>query len=248
MLRSATVQCGGSGDDLADVGAVVVNAASLATTASKSHLHRVLDVAFLTEGTYRIRCERSGLEFKAGQCANLGFPGAGVNREYSAYSGEDDSHLDFLIKEVEGGLVSVQLKALKPGDEVEIHGFYGDFRIKSPDDGRPYRFIATGTGIAPFRSFVRSYPDLDYAIVHGVRFARERYDCQDYAANRYISCVSREPGGDFRGRVTDYLKINPVERDAVCYLCGNRAMISEVYELLRQQGVGSDNIISEAFF
>lgn len=216
--------------------------------APRKHLHKVLDVESLTESTYRIRCERADQEFKAGQCANLGFPGAGVNREYSTYSGENDPYLDFLIKQVEGGLVSVQLKSLKPGDDVEVHGFYGDFRIKTPHDGRPYCFIGTGTGIAPFHSFVRSYPELDYQILHGVRYARERYDHQDYPSGRYLSCVSAENGGDFRGRVTDYLRLDPVDRAAMFYLCGNRAMISETYVLLRQQGVDSNNIVSEAFF
>ncbi|OGR97370.1 MAG: hypothetical protein A2V88_07030 [Elusimicrobia bacterium RBG_16_66_12] len=213
------------------------------------HLHKVLEVRFLTEDAYLIRCERGSLQFKAGQCVNLGFPGAGVNREYSIYSGEDALHLDFLIKEVKGGIVSVQLKSMKPGDHVEIHGCYGDFRIKNPEhDGRPHLFIGTGTGIAPFHAFVQSYPGLDYKVVHGIRFARETYDRQDYAADRYASCVSREDGGDFRGRLTDYLKKNPAAKDSICYLCGNRAMISETYELLRSQGVPSDNILSEAFF
>lgn len=219
------------------------------TAVRVDHLHKVLDVKFLTEDAYLIRCERGGLQFKAGQCVNLGFPGAGVNREYSSYSGENDPHLDFLIKEVKGGIVSVQLKSLKPGDNIEIHGCYGDFRIQNPDlNGRPYLFIGTGTGIAPFHSFVRSYPGLNYRIVHGIRFARERYDCRDYAADRYVSCVSREDGGDLRGRVTDYLRKNPVAKDSLCYLCGNRAMISEVYGLLRAQGVPSSSIFSEAFF
>ncbi len=213
------------------------------------HLHKVLEVKFLTEDAYRIRCERGGLQFKAGQCVNLGVPGAGVNREYSTYSGEGDPHLDFLIKEMKGGVVSVKLKAIPPGGHVEIHGCYGDFRIKAPElDGRPYLFIGTGTGIAPFHSFVRSYPGLNYRIVHGIRYARESYDRQDYAAGRYVSCVSREDGGDFRGRVTDYLKKNPAAQGALCYLCGNRAMISQTYELLRSQGVRSDDIICEAFF
>jgi len=227
----------------------LLEAESRETSARADHLHRVLEVKFLTEDAYLIRCERGGLRFQAGQCVNLGFPGAGVNREYSTYSGESDPYLDFLIKEVQGGIVSVQLKSLKPGDRVEIHGCYGDFRIKTPEfDGRPYLFIATGTGIAPFHSFVRSYPGLNYRVVHGVRFARERYDRRDYAADRYVSCVSREDGGDFRGRVTDYLGKNPAAKDALCYLCGNRAMISEAYALLRSQGVPSDNLFSEAFF
>ena len=217
--------------------------------ARAGHLHKVLGVRFLTEDTYVIRCERGNLQFQAGQCVNLGFPGAGVNREYSIYSGQKDPHLDFLIKEVKGGIVSVQLKSLKSGDNVEIHGCYGDFRIKTPELGeRPYLFIGTGTGIAPFRSFIRSYPGLNYKIVHGVRFVREKYDSQDYAAGRYVSCVSREDGGNFRGRLTDYLLKNPVAKDALCYLCGNRAMISQTYELLRSQGVPSDSLFSEAFF
>ena len=189
------------------------------------------------------------MAFKAGQCANLGVPGTGVNREYSAYSGENDPYLDFLIKEVKNGIVSVQLTHLKAGSQVEIHGCYGDFRIPKPElNGRPYLFIGTGTGIAPFHSYVLSYPGLNYKVVHGIRFARERYDHNDYESGRYVSCVSREDGGDFRGRVTDYLKKNPATKDSLSYLCGNRAMISEVYGLLRSQGVPSDSIFSEAFF
>lgn len=230
------------------VAGAILKAESLRPPTVREHLHEVLEVQPLTEGAYRFRCERNGLQFIAGQCANVGFPGVGVNREYSTYSGEKDPYLDFLIKEVEGGFVSVQLKSLKPGDEVEIHGFYGDFCMKSPDDGRSYRFIATGTGIAPFRSFVLSYPNLDYKIVHGVRYVRERYDYQDYEPSRYVSCVSGERGGDFQGRVTDYLRLHPMGGDEVCYLCGNRAMISEVYDILREQGIPSDNIISEVFF
>ena len=188
------------------------------------------------------------MSFQAGQVANLGFPGVGVNREYSSYSGENDDHIDFLIKEVENGLVSVQLKSLRAGDAVEIDGFYGDFRIKSPKDGRSYCFIGTGTGIAPFRSFVLSYSWLDYKVIHGIAYAKEQYDREDYEVDRYFACVSREEGGDYRGRVTSYIRENPVDPTSVFYLCGNRAMISEVYPLIRAQGAASNNIIAEAWF
>jgi len=214
------------------------------------HVRKVIDVRFLTESTYRIRCERGALPFKAGQCANLGYPGVGINREYSTYSGESDPYLDFLIREIPGGIVSVQLKSLRPGDDIEVHGFYGDFCIKSPDGGRPHLFVGTGTGIAPFHSFVRSHPQLDYRIVHGVRHLGERYDREDYPKDRYTACVSAaaESGAEFRGRVTDYLSQHAVEPTTYCYLCGNRAMISAVYELLREQGVPSDNIFAEAWY
>lgn len=206
-------------------------------------------VKHLTPGAYRLRLERNGFQFQGGQCVNIGLPGAAVNREYSTYSGENDPHLDLLIKEVQGGIVSVALKTLKPGDRVEVHGPYGEFCLKDPkDDRRKYVFIATGTGIAPFHSFVRSYPRIDYKIIHGIRLAAETYDREDYAPGRYVACVSREAGGDFRGRVTEYLRQHPVDAEAICYLCGNRSMITEAYELLRAQMVPSSHIFTEVFF
>lgn len=211
-------------------------------------LYRVLGNQQLTRSAFLLRLERDDLEFKAGQCMNVGLPAMGVNREYSAYSGEADPALDLLILEVQNGIVSVALKGCAPGDTVEIQGAYGEFCLKSPDDGRPYLFVGTGTGIAPLHSFVQTYPELDYRILHGIRHAEECYGRADYDPARYISCVSRGPGGDFGGRVTDYIREHPVGPETVCYLCGNRAMINEAYELFRAQGVPSDHLFAEVFF
>ena len=215
-----------------------------------SPLHRVLGIRPLSKSAYVLRVERGDLKFRAGQCINIGLPGAGVNREYSTYSAENDPCLEFLIKEVEGGLVSVALKKLKAGDLIELHGAYGDFCLKNPPEfSRPHCFIASGTGIAPFHSFVKSYPGLDYTVLHGVRGAEEAYDRVDYEPARYVACSSRNPDGDFHGRVTDYLRVNPSRNyDTIYYLCGNRAMIGEVYDLLRLQGVPGNHIFTEAFF
>ena len=213
-----------------------------------SHIHDVVDVRPLTEATYRLRCDRRGTHFRSGQHVNLGVPEAGVNREYSVYSGEGEAFLDFLIREVEGGIVSRQLGSLRAGDAVELHGFYGDFCIREADRVRPHYLVATGTGIAPFHSFVKSYPELEYTIIHGVRFLSERYDYAEYAPGRYVACVSGEPGGDYAGRVTDYLRDEPIRSDAVAFLCGNRAMVSDAYSVLRTLGIGSDDIVAEAWF
>ncbi|MGI6756413.1 MAG: hypothetical protein ACOX32_00640 [Bacteroidaceae bacterium] len=58
----------------------------------------------------------------------------------------------------------------------------------------------------------------------------------------------RMRGGDFKGRVTDYLRQNPVNPDTLCYLCGNCDMIHEVFDILEEQGVKSDNIFTEVYF
>jgi len=210
---------------------------------------KVLKVRHLTDSTFVLRVERKGFEFTPGQCVNLGLPKDAINREYSTYSGEDEKYLEFLIKTIADGALSPKLAKLKPGDEITIDGAYGLFTIADPKDTKnKYLFIGTGTGIAPFHSFALSYSKLDYKILHGVSYKNEGYDTKDYPKSRYVSCVSREKGGDFEGRVTDYLKKHPVSSKTVCYLCGNAKMINDVYDILREQGVGGTNIITEVFF
>ena len=209
--------------------------------------YKVQSVTFLTESTYKLKLERGDLQFIPGQCVNIGLPGEAVNREYSTYSGLKDRYLEFLIKRVDGGLVSTKLSLLDPGDEVTLDGAFGLFTIPKPDLKKKYLFIASGTGIAPFHSYVRSYK-LDYKILHGIRYARETYDLADYDRKRYFSCVSKEKSGDFSGRVTDYLKKYPVKVGTICYICGNSSMINDVYDVLRSQGVSGTDIVTEVFF
>lgn len=212
-------------------------------------LFRVLEIRALSANCFRLRVERKGFVFTSGQCVNIGLPKSGVNREYSTYSGEQEKeHMDFLIRRVEGGSVSPAITQLKSGDFVEIHGAYGSFTLPPDFPKRAFTFIATGTGIAPFHSFVQSHPGLDYRILHGIREKEEMYEIADYEKGRYTACVSRTLGGDFHGRVTDYLKQNPVDPSRTYFLCGNRAMINEVYDLLRSQGVNGDRLFTEVFF
>lgn len=211
--------------------------------------YKVMTLRDLSPSTYVLRLERNGFQFQPGQCVNLGTTGSGVNREYSTYSGIDDPYLEFLIKEVRGGTVSTALRKVSVGDEVDMHGAYGSFVI-DPDrvKSQSYVFIATGTGIAPFHSFVKSYPELEYRLIAGVRKLEERFDLQDYDPERVSLCVSREQGDHFSGRVTDYLKRNPINKEKIYYLCGNQSMIHEVYNVLREAQVSGDHIFTEAFF
>jgi len=212
-----------------------------------SHIHKIHKVETLTESIYLFRVERNDITFKAGQCFSLAPVGLGINREYSIYSGENDDYLEFLIKIIEGGTVTPQLKKLRAGDSMEISGPYGEFCLDNDKiSSSKYLFIATGTGIAPFHSFVKTYPNLDYKIVHGIRYNDEKYG--SYPPAKYIAGVSREETSDFKGRVTDYLLQTEISPETICYICGNRAMIIDVYDILRQKDLGGDNIITEVFF
>ena len=216
---------------------------------SETNRHEVLSVRDLGSGAYVLRMERKGLEFEAGQYIHVG-PLPGIDRrEYSVYSPTGEDCLEILVKEVPAGSVSPRLRRLAPGDRVDVEGPFGFFRLEpGRDESAPLLFLATGTGISPFHCLAGSHPGLNYRLIHGVRTAEERYDHDAYPSDRVVACVSREDGGDFRGRVTDWLREHPAPPDAMVYLCGNSDMIYEAYGLLGEQGITSDRIFAEVYF
>jgi ferredoxin-NADP reductase len=210
--------------------------------------HRVLDVRPLTGTVFVVTIDRGAFRVHPGQHVTLGVGGSGVNREYSIYTITPDA-LEFLVKIRPGSFVSEALRRCEPGAPVDLAGPFGAFTIPAPDDhARRYCFVASGVGIAPFHCFVAAYPALNYQVLHGVRLLEDRYDFTHYQRDRYTACVSREDGGDFRGRVTAYLEEHTVDPETCYYICGNNVMVSESYDLLRRRGVPSDNLHTEVFF
>lgn len=211
-------------------------------------VHKVHEKRELTESTFVLRFDRHGLNFQAGQHILVGKSTDDEMREYSIYSGENNDFLEILVKEVEDGMVSKQLKKLKPMDTIEVEGAVGFFRISKDDLNKKFLFIASGTGIAPFHSFVNTYPDLDYTLLHGIRTTEEAYESDGYKDGRYISCTTKDPKGNFKGRVTDYLKKNKVSKDTLVYLCGNSNMILDAKDILESHGLTHENIHTEVYF
>ncbi|WP_372776180.1 ferredoxin--NADP reductase [Mangrovibacterium sp.] len=212
-------------------------------------IHQLIEVEKLTPETFVLHFDRAGFNFTPGQYVVLRNPATGEGREYSIYSSDKEERLSFLIREVETGEFSRYLRHLKPGSEVQVEGPRGFFVLDDQvKNGHPTLFIATGTGISPFHSFVRSYPSLNYKLLHGVHFADEAYGRDSFKPYRYFLCTSREESDHYFGRVTFYLKENRVEKDTICYLCGNSDMIEEVTTILEQYGVSAENIRTEVFF
>jgi ferredoxin--NADP+ reductase len=211
--------------------------------------YKILEVEQLTNSTVRIRTERPDALIIAGQCFNLGLPGGSINREYSMYSDANANYVDFLIKVLADGSLTPALQRVRVGDTVEIDGPYGHFFLHEPQDSnRKYVFLATGTGIAPFHSFVATYPDLRYTLIHGIRKPDEQYDASHYRQGSYIPCISRNVEEQSSMRITDYIKRNPIDPNSIVYMCGNRSMIVDAFEILREQGVPGNNLFTEVFF
>jgi len=215
----------------------------------KDNLHELLSINDLTDSAYILRMKRRGLSFQSGQHILLGKAGSIHNREYSVYSGDNEDFIEVLVKEVEDGLVSKQLKKSKIGESMQIEGPLGFFTIEPTlIQQAKFLFIATGSGIAPFHSFVKSYPALNYLALHGIRYGNEAYGKQDFNPKNYISCTSGDNLGNFYGRVTDYIAKYPVSTDTHCYLCGNFNMIHEVFDLLELQAIPPEQIHAEVYF
>jgi ferredoxin/flavodoxin---NADP+ reductase len=221
----------------------------LSGTSALTDSHVITQIRFLTESTFVLRFSRGNFKFSAGQRIIVGLKGDLDQREYSVYSGENDDYLEILVREVKGGNVSVKLKQCEPGQYLQVNGPFGSFGIETYDRySRKLIFIATGTGISPFHSLIRSYPEVSYTLFHGVRFSDEAYERSEYDSDRYILCTSKENSGGRKGRVTMFLSKYRVTPDMLFYLCGNGSMIYEVYHILRDKGIPDENITSEIYF
>jgi len=214
-----------------------------------TNYYKVVGIRKLTEHTFIISMPKSRFKFVAGQHVSLSIPGDYQSREYSIYSAEESENLEVLVKEVDGGYFSPKLKHLKVGDMVEVHGPFGKFGLDEKNKkNNKHVMIASGTGIAPFHSMIKSNHGLDYQVIHGVRYASEAYEKDHYETDRFLLCTSRDTNGDFEGRLTEYLKNADFDKNTSFYLCGNSDMIFDSMEILREKGFERENINVEVYF
>lgn len=214
-----------------------------------THYYRVENIKQLTENTFVLSLPQSRFKFEAGQHVSISIKGDYQSREYSIYSPENGKNLEVLVKEVEGGYFSPKLKHLKIGEHVEVHGPFGKFGLDTKNkDNHKHVFIASGTGIAPFHSIVKSNPGLDYSIIHGVRYLNEAYEIEEYDRERITVCTSRDKNGDFSGRLTEFLKNTDFEKNTSFYLCGNSDMIFDAMEILKSKGFNRESVTVEVYF
>lgn len=142
-------------------------------------------------------------------------------RAYTIASAPRAGGFDLCLNRVEDGFFSNLLCDLEVGEEVKFHGPYGMFVLKEPLTDSI--FVATGTGIAPFKGYVEwLFPEggdrsegRDIRLVYGTRHETELY-YSDYfekvAAERgnfkYLKTLSRagEDWTGLRGHVQEHVE------------------------------------------
>lgn len=212
--------------------------------------------------------------FVPGQYVTLGLPrGTGVvQRAYSIASSARriDAGYELYVRLVPGGALTPLLFACPPGQRVSLRGPKGRFVLRSGDD-RVHLFVATGCGIAPFMSMLRTLHDdgspRRVVLLHGVSYASElayRGFLEELARDArwrltYVPTVSRprDPANaGWSGRtgrveaaveeISDRLWLTP--GDTVAYLCGNPEMIASVEGILRGRGLSARQIQDERYW
>jgi len=168
---------------------------------------RVLENRHWTDALFTLRVEAPPMRFEAGQFVKIALEvdGERVARPFSFANPPDDPVLEFYGVLVAEGLLSPRLAQLTPGQTLEISDRPTGFLVLSEvPDAETLWLIATGTGLAPFLSILRTEaPWRRYArvvLVHAVRTAREltyRGVIEDLmvargAQFRYVTLVTRE--------------------------------------------------------
>ena len=196
----------------------------------------------------------TAIAFAAGQFISFEVEAPGwpypITRSYSiASDSAERGRVVILLNLVPGGRMSPYLFGLRPGDPVSFRGPIGTFCLRANE--RDLLFVATGTGIAPVHSMLRSLAGQRSArritLFWGLRSSKDVYYQEELAglqrqlpAFSYVTTLSRPDNGwdGARGQVTPLVEnriATVTNLDA--YVCGNQAMIEDVTAVLRRKGL-----------
>jgi len=199
-------------------------------------------------GVYLLRFERNH-DFLPGQVVGITTDQSIAPRLYSICSGANEDWIEVLFNVKEDGILTPLLAQLEIGDLVEVSRPFGAFL----GDEKPAWWIAAGTGVAPYRSMLRSGLGNNKKLIHGGRTSDSFYfeiEMKEAFGQDYIRCCSQESGeGLYHGRLTHWLcDLNELPKNHMFYLCGSAEMVVEVRDILISKGVAIEQVMSEIYF
>ncbi len=245
---------------------------------------RVLQKIDVTADLMIMRIVPDGWEipqFKAGQFAVLGLPGSSprhpscdteetpadpaklIRRAYSiASSPEEREYIEFYIMKVSSGALTPRLWNLKPGDPLWIGPkFTGMFTLDEVPGDANIVLMATGTGLAPYMSMLRSFllheSSRRIAALHGARHSWDLgYRSELQTLNRLFANFNYFPVLDepekeampWTGHtgfvqelwsnhvIAEHWGFEPTPDNTHIFLCGNPLMIKAAVSLLEGRG------------
>ena len=229
----------------------------------------VLRSVALSEFTKHIELEVNGatrFSFVPGQWLSVRATtpdGEEMTRAYSIASPpSENGHFAFCLNRVQDGFMSNYLCSLDEGAKIVFQGPFGDFILRPPP--RDTVFIATGTGIAPFRSMLHwllaggdRHQKRQFWLLFGARreqdiYYREEFErlAADHVNFHFIPTLSRGEAEwkGLRGYVQEHLaEIVGARSDMHAYICGLDKMVKANRELLKSFGWDRTSIRYEKY-
>jgi len=228
--------------------------------------------------TLRVDTDEPRNEFKAGQYTIVGLYGCEerspnsspevdpadpeklIQRPYSIASATRQlQQFEFYVSQVKSGQLTPRLFNLEPGDRIFVSKrIVGVFTLAETPENQDIVMIATGTGMAPYISFLRSYlisrPESKMAVIQG---AAKQWDLGYYSelsflentfTNLFYFPTLTDADKTWNGHqfwIEQLLEKNVLKDDAGIeidpdkthfFLCGNPKMVENVSKWLIQKG------------
>jgi ferredoxin--NADP+ reductase len=221
---------------------------------------RVIENRHWTDTLFSLKVKAPALQFEAGQFVRIALDvdGERMARPFSFVNVPQDPVLEFFGIVVAEGPLSPRLERLAPGDALYVAPNPAGFLVLSEvPPAQSLWLMATGTGIAPFLSMLRTDEPWkrfrDVVLVHAVRHAKElvyqemiREMRAARPSLRYVTFVSRESNpGSLGGRIPAAIGDGRLETAAGValsqtshvMLCGNPQMLRDAAAALLARGL-----------
>jgi len=231
---------------------------------------RLIRSLALSDFTRHLEFEVSGgtrFSFVPGQWLSLKATtpeGEEITRAYSIASPPENGHVALCLNRVQDGFMSNHLCSLAEGSEITFQGPFGNFILHPPM--RDTLFIATGTGVAPFRSMLQwlladpeRHQGKELWLLFGARTEADLYYqdefnrlAADHPNFQFLPTLSRATPGwrGLRGYVQEHVKEIVGDRkseDMHAYICGLDKMVKANRELLKSMGWDRTSIRYEKY-
>ena len=222
---------------------------------------KVLENRAWTQTLFSLRVECSHLRFEAGQFVRIALEVGGerIARPFSFVNAPDDPVMEFYGVIVPAGPLSPHLARLRAGDALQVADNPSGFLVLSEvPPAEDLWLLATGTGIAPFLSILRSGAPWQrhrrVILVHAARHATELVYGDlifELISTRkqfsYVSMLSREKHPQsLAGRIPAAIRDGRLEVAAGApiapersqfMLCGNPGMLKDAAAELAARGL-----------
>jgi len=200
-------------------------------------------------------------DFKPGQYVSVKVAPDAI-RAYSITTRLGPNKFALLVDIRPGGPGSKFFEQLKPGDKVPFLGPFGVFTLKLDEDVDNLLFLGTGSGMSALRCMLDNALkeqgcQKTMKLYFGLTYPNEIF-WRDYFeelkktyTNFDYDIVIFKPDESWQGHtgfVTEYVKADfPEAARCAAYLCGHRAMIADVSEVLQAHGCPKERIYTERF-